>query len=207
MTNRSVGAAILGYRYRIGARYAALRDRRSGVLIDIEPTSDGRTAGRTPYVDKMHHAAHQASSQVMAALWRENARLVMEIHTRAGAVVHHHDVLGLQETVHHKRLRANVATWCAATQLAALRVDAVVGSFNQIVDEYWRWLSGRHPQLQRGRHEAEPGGPRPVVIVRDARWLHPIELIPPMPPPQDHSTSPTTALGRAIRIVAAAAAS
>lgn len=206
-TNRSIGAAILRYRYRIGARYAAMRDLRSGALIDIEPTSDGRLTGRTSYIDEMQHAARRASSQVMAALWRDNARLVKEIHTRAAAVVHHHDVLGNHETVHHKRLRANIATWCAATQVAALRADAIVASFNQIVYVYWRRLSGRHPQLQAGTHRAESDGPRPVAIVRDTRWLHPIELIPPMPPPQKHSTSPPTALDRAIRIVAVAAAS
>lgn len=206
LVNRSADAAVLSRRRRTGARYAARRDARDGTRIGVEQTADGGRAAYTPYLEENRHASDRAVTQVVAMLLRENGCLIREIHARAAAVVHHHDVLGQHDTVHHRRFADDLSAWFAVTQAAALHADAVVAMFNQTIVVYWGELGRRHPALREDTHHSEINGLRPAPIVRNIRWSHPLDLIPPLPP-RAHDTRPQNAMNRAIRIVAMATTS
>lgn len=194
------------YRLRVRARFEVWRQARRDVHpaapIDIWQAQDGRYVASTPYIEKLRETANGAFSSVLQRLWHEQAGLLLEINTRAAAVVRH-DRLGQNETTHHRRLVRSLNMWENAAGRATQQVDAVVALCNQKVDQYWGLLSGRHPVLRLEERAQRRSVPRPARIVRDERWSYPTRMFPPRIEPDP---SPATVLDQAIRLVVGAPA-
>jgi hypothetical protein len=201
------GSVLIPYHVlRVRARFEvwrqARRDLHPAVPIEILQTPEGRPVASTPYIEKLRETANGASSGVLQRLWHEQAGLLLEINTRAAAVVRY-DRLGQCETTHHRRLVSSLNMWENAAGRATQQVDAVIALFNQKVDKYWGWLSGRHPSLRLDELAQRWSVPRPARIVRDERWSHPDRMFPPRLAP---GPNPATVLDQAIRLVAGAPA-
>jgi hypothetical protein len=199
-------ARIPYYPLRVRARFEvwrqARRDVHPAVPIEIWQTQEGLPVASTPYIERLREIANGAFSSVLQRLWHEQAGLLLEINTRAAAVVRH-DRLGQRETTHHRRLVASLTMWENAAGRATQRMDAAAALGNQKVDHYWGWLLGRHPSLRLDERAQRRSVPRPARIVRDERWSHPTRMFPPRIEPDPN---PATVLDQAIRLVVGAPA-
>lgn len=194
---RSSEAAALARRYRLYAWYAAGRDARRRIRLD---TDNNGWAVDTAFVAQIRAAAAEAEQRLLRVLCEDHGRLVVELHTLAAAVVHHEDVLGEHNTVHHKRFRAGLWTFATTVMVTAPAVHEVMAVAERLSMGYWTELRDRYQVVER-HGGARPSRPRPAPIVPAVAWSRPAALIPELLPP-NRLAEPRSVFDRAVRIVA-----